>query len=198
MKRIGIVFVFCSLVSTTLLWGNSLKIYLKAELAQYLIAEAWAKTLLSGLETKPWNWADTWPVARLQVPEFDEDLYVLAGSQGNSLAFAPGHVEGSAFPEEFGTMVIGGHRDTHFSFLKELKTGSALYLQNKNGDWQYYLVSDKHIVDSREGPWIIDPNLEELHLITCYPFEQLVPSSPLRYVVVANKAPLDYQASVAF
>jgi len=36
----------------------------KAWLAQWLIADAWAEQLQAGTPSKPWPWADTWPVGQ--------------------------------------------------------------------------------------------------------------------------------------
>ena len=55
------------------LWqlGGAALIHGKAWLAQRLLDRAWAATLAGGHEVKPWPWADTWPVARLQVDTLD-------------------------------------------------------------------------------------------------------------------------------
>src|SRR5690606_10953682 len=95
------------LFTTVVAWGNTTYIFAKAQLAQYLIADAWEQTLRSGKNSKPWSWADTWPVARLLSEDHKQDLYVLAGASGTSLAFGPGHLDGSALPEESGSIIIG-------------------------------------------------------------------------------------------
>ena len=76
--------------------SGAIYIHLKAELAQVLIARAWA----SGSVQRPWPWADTWPVAELIVPGLDVSRIVLAGDSGESLAFGPGHSFASAMPED--------------------------------------------------------------------------------------------------
>ena len=161
-------------------------IYAKAHLAKFLIANAWQSTLEDQRWHKPWSWADTWPVASLYVPKTRHTLYVLDGAQGASLAFGPGLVHGSATPNQEGTHVIGGHRDTHFEFLKTLAVGDMFLLQDKRGHWRYYRLRETRIVDSREGPWHFDPEASELHLITCYPFDSPVPGGPLRFVAIAT------------
>jgi hypothetical protein len=87
----------------------------KAWLAPVLIERAWEESLAKSGPVPPWPWADTWPVARLQVPAAGVNLLVLAGDSGNALAFGPGHARASAQPGQSGTVVIGGHRDTHFA-----------------------------------------------------------------------------------
>jgi hypothetical protein len=74
---------------------------------------------------KPWPWADTWPVARLRMQHPSVDLIVLAGAYGRTLAFGPGHVTSSALPGQEGTVMLTGHRDTHFRFLKDVQTGRS-------------------------------------------------------------------------
>ena len=70
----------------------------KAWLGQMLIRDAWAKTIETGGRHAPWPWADTAPVARLEVPRHETDLIVLAGATGRTIAWGPGHQDGSAAP----------------------------------------------------------------------------------------------------
>lgn len=169
--------------------GQAAYLYAKAEIAQRLIASAWQETLRGKERAKPWRWADTWPVARLQMQTtaIDEDLYLLAGATGNSLAFGPGHMAGTPLPGTTGNSVIGGHRDTHFAFLAKVKAGDQLYLQSREGIWQTYRVSGMAIRDITDGPLLLDPALSQIQLITCYPFNALQAGGPLRYVVTAVK-----------
>lgn len=169
--------------------GQAAYIYTKAELAQGLIASAWQETLRNKVPAKPWRWADTWPVARLRMhtKRVREDLYVLAGATGSSLAFGPGHMAGTALPGATGNSVIGGHRDTHFAFLAKVKIGDELQLQSKTGLWQRYRVSAIAIRNINKGPLMLEPSASQVQLITCYPFDALQAGGPLRYVVTAVK-----------
>jgi sortase A len=99
-------------------------IFAKAELAQYLIADAWHKNLQSDEQHKPWPWADTHPVAELIIK--DKSWYVLAGASGRNLAFAPTHVSSTPEPGKKGNSVIVGHRDTQFNSLKKLQMGDLI------------------------------------------------------------------------
>jgi sortase A len=178
-------------------FAQALWIHAKAELAQVLIESAWERTLAQSARAepaqaqKPWSWADTWPVARLQWSEggATEDLYVLAGATGNSLAFGPGHLSDTA-PVGAGASVLAGHRDTHFAFLRELQAGSELELQTAAGERFVYYVADMQVKDSSTEPLLIDPTSESLTLITCYPFDAPLPGGPLRYVVTALRQEL--------
>lgn len=169
---------------TALSWGNTLYIHVKAVLAQFLIADAWADTLERDRDFKPWPWADTWPVARMHTEILDGDLYILAGAHGSTLAFGPGHMDGTVAPGESGSSVIAGHRDTHFEFLKNIVIDDRFQIQTRRGTWQTYLVSNIDIIDTTENDtWLLDQSLDTIYLVTCFPFDAINPGGPLRIVV---------------
>jgi|TARA_B110000902_G_scaffold265820_1_gene351306 sortase A len=159
----------------------------KAELAQVLLERSWRGSQTGELNL-PWPWADTWPVARLQAAAKNVDLYVLAGTQGNALAFGPGHDMGSVLPGDKGFSVVGGHRDTHFKFLQQLTLNDEMWVSNINGAKIKLRVREITVVDTSKYPLLTAPPLfsvdgRMLTLITCYPFTDFVPGGPLRYVV---------------
>lgn len=160
-------------------------IWLKADLAQHLIASAWEQTLKQQQRVKPWQWADTWPVAQLSFPWRQQEFYVLAGTTGNALAFGPGHQSGTALPGE-GSSLLAGHRDTHFQLLQQLELGEPLQIQTAQGVWYNYQVDSLEVVDSREQDLQLAVDEEQLVLVTCYPFDALQAGGPLRYVVIAR------------
>ena len=171
------------------LWqlGQGTYIQAKAWLAQVLIEQAWARTLEGEAQAKPWPWADTWPVARVTVPGRDIERFVLAGANGRSIAFGPGHVFGTPLPGEAGNSVIGAHRDTHFAFLRELRPGEEIVVQKSVSAIRRYRVTGAEIVDKSETRVLAQPPGEaRLTLITCYPFDALRAGGPLRYVVTAK------------
>jgi sortase A len=175
---------------SALLFGNSLYIVAKSQLAQVLISQAWNQTQQHAVETgqlaskKPWGWADTHPVARLQVPTQLVDMIVLQGVSGEALSFGPGFVAESSQIGEGGDSVIAGHRDTHFAFLKHLKTGDALNIETLSGETIQYEVDSLEVIDSDVVDLNIEPNFHRIRLVTCYPFGS-VTSGSLRYVVTA-------------
>lgn len=160
----------------------------KAHLAQFLIGQAWEESLASGgLPTKPWPWADTWPVAKLDIPHQSLQLYVLAGATGNALAFGPGHESASAQLGEPGLSLIGGHRDTHFGFLKTLDLNSAFHLELPTGENIRYRVTNTAVVNINLEPLPArQDDFDELLLVTCYPFDA-ISGGPLRYLVSARR-----------
>lgn len=164
--------------------GYGLYIPAKAELAQWLLKDAWQKTLVDGTRQKPWSWADHWPVARLMASAAGIDQIVLEGDSGNVLAFAPGHNSQSAMPGDGSAVVISGHRDTHFTFLRDLQQGQQLIMQTAAGEF-HYAVTQTQIVDSRVTRLAPHATDEQLVLVTCYPFDSPVAGGPMRYVVTA-------------
>jgi sortase A len=178
------------LLSASACWGDAAWIHAKATLAQLLIQKAWADSVGPHWHgVKPWAWSDTLPVARIRSSRLDHDLYVLDGADGSALAFGPGHVDGTAFPGDPGTSVIAGHRDTHFSFLESLRSGDLLAVQNRRGQWIDYVVTRTVVADTTGiDRWPIDDSRNEIHLITCYPFDAIAPGGPLRYIVIARRS----------
>ena len=166
--------------------GHGIFIQAKAALAQHLLREAWGRTLAGERQALPWSWADTWPVARLRVERLGIDRIVLAGATGRTLAFGPGHVDGTPLPGTKGTAVIGGHRDTNFRFLEVLRPGDFIGLETPDGATHSYRVAGTRIVDHRNANIVLAGEDSRLTLVTCYPFDALRPGGPLRYVVEAE------------
>lgn len=173
-------------IAGTAAFGSGLYIYAKAVAGQVLLHWAWARSASSGAPAKPWPWADTYPVARLRVPGLDIDQFVLAGASGRTLAWGPGHLDDSAPPGAAGNTVLSAHRDTHFRFLQRVVPGDAIVLERPGGARSHYRVRDVFVADARSLRLPRDTPTPTLTLVTCYPFDALVPGGPLRYVVVAE------------
>ncbi|HUO67414.1 MAG TPA: class GN sortase [Gammaproteobacteria bacterium] len=163
---------------------------LKAALAEELMNRAWTAARAGGGAVKPWPWADTWPVARLRLPPSASagPLIVLAGASGRGLAFAPGLLDGSALPGEPGVAVIAAHRDTHFHELARLALGDRFDIERADGETFTYVVTAIEILDTRTASLRLDAADSVVALVTCYPFDALVPGSTLRYVVTGELA----------
>lgn len=167
------------------LLGQGLWIHAKAMLAQALLERAFDEAIASGKPAKPWPWADTWPVARIEFPRLGESVIVLAGSSGQALAFGPGHVEGTPDAGEAGIAVYAAHRDTHFAFLRDVRVGDEIRITRADGGIARFRMTGSDVVRwDRSG---IDPtaNGRHLALVTCWPFDART-AGPLRYVVEAE------------
>lgn len=161
----------------------------KAALAERLIEDAWRRAAAGEPHPRPWSWADTWPVARLRLPEAGLEAVVLAGAGGRTLAFGPGHLDGSARPGEPGNVVIAGHRDTHFAALAGVAAGDPVELETPSGELRRYRVTATAVVDHADTTALGDTDGDALTLITCWPFGAVVPGGPLRWVVRAEAEP---------
>ena len=186
VRKLGVWVVSALLCLGFWQFGQGAYIPAKAWLAQELMQRAWVRTGAGEERATPWPWADTWPVARLTAKQQDVDLIVLAGGSGRTLAFGPGHLSASAMPGETGNAIIGGHRDTHFQFLRKLEVGELLGMETTRGQRHIYKVVGVDIVDSRKGSLVLDTDAAMLTLVTCYPFDALEAGGPLRYVVTAR------------
>jgi len=193
--------LFCFFIGTSLVVEGGW-IHAKALLAQQLIGRAWFESLELGKPVKPWPWADTWPVARLESKRLGVDLYVLSGGHGSALAFGPGLLQGvdhqgadnQRVEYQDQPIIMAGHRDTHFDFLKKLQKQDELLFTDQLGNRRSYTVTALKVEDSKRQQLQVDGM--QLVLVTCYPFEAIRAGGSLRYVVrakVKTKAETHYR-----
>ena len=183
MPRIIAPFLLAAL--GLILFGQGAYIHAKAWLAQILLERAFTESIASGRPTKPWSWADTWPVARIEVRRLRATTIVLAGSSGQALAFGPGHLELTPDAGERGIAVYAAHRDTHFRFLREVAIGDEIDVTRSDGrrfryraDWSSVVLFDASGLDPLSNGY-------ELVLSTCWPFDALTPGAE-RYLLHAS------------
>src|SRR5437660_5522140 len=129
--------------------GEGLWIYAKAKLAQLLLELSW-RSALAGEQLRPWPWADTRAIARLTIERGGATIIVLAGASGRTMAFGPGHLDGTAMPGDSGNCVITAHRDTHFAPLRYVGPGDILTLQRPDGHTIRYRVQATRVVPRSE------------------------------------------------
>ncbi len=186
IRRFGLWAAILAL--TAGLWQLAAGLYIpaKAALAQVLIARAWAGQLAGDQDAAPWPWADTRPVAKIKVPRLALERFVLSGANGRTLAFAPGHQDGTALPGAPGVAIVAGHRDTHMAFLKQLRLGDDIEVSDLEGRTARYRVDFMRVVHKDRARVQLDVDGRRLVLVTCYPFAALNPGGPLRYVVMAT------------
>lgn len=164
--------------------GQGVYLYGKAWLAQYLLQSAWNQSKASLRIVKPWSWADTWPIGRLMRTNHQEDIIILAGDSGRTLAFGPGHQFGTPLPGEPGNSIISAHRDTHFNFLQYLSVGDDLSLETLQKGTIRLQVIEATVIDVNSTEIRIDTGTPLITLVTCYPFNAVEAESSLRYMVL--------------
>jgi sortase A len=173
------------LIASLVLFSHGMWIHAKALVAQILLERAFAATLESGRDTKPWSWADTWPVARISVPRLGKSAIALNGSSGQALAFGPGHVELTPEAGDRGTAVYSAHRDTHFSFVRDIGIGDEIDVTRRDGAVARFSVTHMSVVAfDATGIDPLRPG-RRLVLATCWPLDG-TRATPLRYLVHAE------------
>jgi len=172
-------------ITGLVLFGHGSYIHAKALLAQVLLDRAFTESIASHHPVKPWSWADTWPIARIEVKRLKASAIVLAGSSGQALAFGPGHVELTPDAGMRGIAVYSAHRDTHFRFLRDVIVGDEIDVTRNDGKTFRYRADATAVVRYDQSG--IDPLAGgyELVLTTCWPFDALTPG-PERYILHAT------------
>lgn len=160
-------------------------VHAKAFLAQHLLDRAFTQTIATREPAKPWPWADTWPVARIEAPRLGESAIVLKGVSGEALAFGPGHLDGTPQAGEAGTAVYAAHRDTHFAFLANVKEGDEIRVTRDDGQIFSYHVTGMTVVRWDQSGIDAYASGHSLMLATCWPFGAMQPG-PLRFLVHAQ------------
>lgn len=167
------------------LLGDGAYIHAKAWLAQVLLERAFERSVATGEAVKPWSWADTWPVARIEVKRIGASAIVLEGTSGQALAFGPGHVHQTADAGERGIAVYAAHRDTHFRFLRNVAIGDVIDVTRRDGQHFRYRADASAVVRFDASGIEATTQGYELILATCWPFDAVTPG-PERYILHAT------------
>ena len=185
-RRLLVVGAVLMLGAGGVLLGHRGYLEAKAILARRLIDRAFAAHLRDGKAHRPWRWADTYPIASLELARLGIRRSVLAGASGTSLAFGVGHIDGTAWPNAPGNCVLAGHRDGALAFLEKVRPGDVLRLRTA-GSIREYVVDGSAVVARTDTGALQPASDRRLTLVTCYPFNGLL-RSPWRYVVTASAA----------
>lgn len=133
-------------------------------------------------------------VGRLVIPRLNLSAIVLEGSDSRTLSLGIGRVPNTANPGQPGNVVLGGHRDTFFRPLREIRVGDRVGLLTPSGRYSYVVEWTAVVEPSNLTP-IRATSGRELTLVTCYPFRYLG-SAPRRFVVRARQVAADGAAGV--
>jgi len=177
----------CLIIMSVGQLGQGGYLAVKAVLAQWLLEQSWQNLQAGDVTSKPWPWADTMPLVKLDFFELNRQLIILEGASGRNLAFAPTHLASSVMPGQVGVSVIGGHRDTHFKFLQDVILNDRFHVESPNGHVETFRVSKIDIVNSTVSSIALETEHPVILLVTCYPFDALQAGGPLRYVVTAER-----------
>jgi sortase A len=176
------------LIAGICLTSRALYLHAKADLAGILIRRAWKQSIESGQPHAPWPWADTHPIARLQIPRLGYDEIVLEGASPRNLAFGPARLFSGVQLGESGNLVLAGHRTSWFKPLEEIAQGEPIQLEwcdsHRRLHRRNYRVSEIQVVEPQDVTLLAPTSQDALTLITCYPFGRS-PRSPQRFIVRA-------------
>lgn len=183
LRALPLVMIAALLVGGAAITAKALYIPVKAEVAQVLLARAFDQSIEQGTPVKPWSWADTAPVSRVRVDRLGVSEIVLSGGSGEAMAFGPTEVLDD---RARGVTILAAHRDTHFEFVRDLKTGDTISLDRIDGTSVTYRVRGFETVRFDEFTYPAHGGSGLLALTTCWPFGSQV-SGPLRRVAWAEK-----------
>jgi LPXTG-site transpeptidase (sortase) family protein len=124
---------------------------------------------------------------RLEIERLKVSALIAEGTDARTLAVALGHIGGSAFPGESGTVALAGHRDSHLRGLARVRIGDRVRIVTPEAGFDYeveatFVVPPERVDLIQPGPG------PRLALVTCYPFGYVGPA-PYRLVVQARPMP---------
>ena len=128
---------------------------------------------------------DPTALGRIEIPRLGVKAIVKEGADEGTLARAVGLVRGSARPGEVGNMVLAGHRDTFFRPLRDIKVNDRIRMVVPPNTYEYE-VQSLRVVVPEETSVLDSKGIEELTLVTCFPFRFIGPA-PDRFIVSATR-----------
>ena len=164
---------------------EAVKIQVKSKVAQLLLEKTWNNSLIKGESIQPWKSFDGKPILKIKIAKYDVSQIVLEGTSGQSLAFGPSFHTETDLPSTNKITAISSHRDSHGEYIKKLEIGDIIQLQDLNKIWYTYQIDEFIIVNVTQKISINQKN--RLLLITCYPFNEILSGTSLRYIVSAKK-----------
>ena len=123
-------------------------------------ARAYDKTLTTG-----------GPVGRLRIGRLGLDIYVVQGTDHESLKKGPGHYTGSGLPGQGRLIYVAGHRTTYlapFARINDIRDGDYMTLQVPYGTFEYRAVRH-YIVPADDLAVLRNTGSEILRLQACHP-----------------------------
>jgi len=106
-------------------------------------------------------------IAKLQIPAMNYVAILLEGTSDHVLANGPGHMTGSSYPGEEGTMIVSGH-NTFMLGLPSLKKGDQVVFSDPDGEF-IYVVDGSKIIDPSQRLTLASQGPPTLEMTTCWP-----------------------------
>ncbi|WP_273123973.1 class D sortase [Bacillus weihaiensis] len=122
----------------------------------------------------------------LEIPEIDLRLPIIYGSELEHLKYGIGHNPSTAFPSDGKQIFLSAHNDSAFLKIDELVPGDEIFINTPYGRYEY-TIENTEVAHETETWRVGNDDLEELVLMTCYPFFSLTRPEE-RYLVYAYPA----------
>ncbi|HVS29854.1 MAG TPA: class D sortase [Thermoanaerobaculia bacterium] len=122
---------------------------------------------------------------RIEIPRIGLAAIVKEGGDERTLARAVGLVPGSPRFGDLGNVVLAGHRDTFFRPLRNIEPSDRIRVIVPPHTYEYEVQSVR-VVAPEETSVLESRGVEELTLVTCYPFRFVGPA-PDRFIVSATR-----------
>lgn len=123
---------------------------------------------------------------RIEIPRIGLKAIIREGADEKTLKRAVGLVPNAPLPGRDGNTVLAAHRDTFFWPLKDIELNDRIRLRAANDEVYEYRVDEVRIVEPEETDVLQSRGVEELTLVTCYPFRFIGPA-PDRFIVKATR-----------
>jgi sortase A len=110
-------------------------------------------------------------VGRLRVPRLDLDVFVVNGTDTDSLKRGPGRYARSFVPGERRLIYVAGHRTTYgapFAQIDRLRRGDRVFFEVPYGTFEYRVVGHR-IVSATDVGVLRSKHWEQLALQACHP-----------------------------
>jgi sortase A len=111
------------------------------------------------------------PVGRLRIGRLGLDIYVVQGTDHESLKKGPGHYIQSGLPGQGRLIYIAGHRTTYlapFAHIDDIRNGDYMTLEVPYGTFEYRAVRH-YVVPSDDIAVLRNSGHEILRLQACHP-----------------------------
>jgi len=132
-----------------------------------------------------WSSANVSPVLDLSLPKYNQNFVVLEGDSDDTLAFGLGRSSAGYLPSDSGTVVISA--DENFNFLQSLILNDQVVLSDPMGGEFCYSITQMDIIDLKNSTIDIYEDVDELKLVSAWPFGSANAHTTMRYVVKAMK-----------
>tara|TARA_Y100000814_G_scaffold106840_1_gene75402 strand:+ start:400 stop:966 length:567 start_codon:yes stop_codon:yes gene_type:complete len=175
--KVLFIIIFCLAV---LFISKPIYFYTKLYFINYLLNDSWNSYKEYGI--KKYSWLSVDSNGKLKIPNIFLDHMIIDNSSGRGLEFG---VEifsiNSMLYEKNKNIVLAAHRDTFFKKLENISIYDEVVIEHIEGE-TIYEVENTYIIDPQESDFSKILEVNDLFLITCFPFDY-IGDAPKRFVV---------------